>query len=58
MIIAASTGQTESLENVKKGFTKGFVTKEEYESTLRAYHERQTEMKSEARDKVAAYLAG
>ena len=32
----------------------GVVTKDEYESTLRAYYERQTEMKSEERDKAAA----
>ena len=59
MIIAARAGHKESLEYVKKGFTKGFVTKDEYESTLRAYHKRQTEMKSEARDKAAAaFIAG
>jgi hypothetical protein len=49
-IIAAKAGHTESLDVVKKGFTKGLVTKDEYASVLRAYHERQTEMKSVARD--------
>ena len=49
-ILAASAGYPESLDVVKKVFTKGSVTKDEYASTLRAYHERQTEMKSEARD--------
>ena len=57
-IIAAKAGDKGSLEYVKKGFTNRFVTKDEYESTLRAYHERQTEVKSEARDKAAAFLAG
>ena len=56
-IIAAKAGHTESLDVVKKGFTKGFVTKDEYASTLRAYHESQTEMKSEARDKAADFQA-
>ena len=56
-IIAARAGHTESLDVVKKGFTKGFVIKDEYASTLRAYHESQTEMKSEARDKAADFQA-
>ena len=34
------------------------VTKNEYESTLRAFHESQMEMKSDARDTAAAILAG
>ena len=33
----------------------GLVTKELYASNLRAYHERQKEMKSDMRDKAAAY---
>ena len=32
--------------------TSGFVTKDEYEGAVRAYYNRQIEMKSEARDKV------
>ena len=50
MIIAARAGFSQSLDQVKKGFQTGFVTKDEYAGTLRAYHERQTETKSEARD--------
>jgi hypothetical protein len=50
MIIAAKAGNPPSLDNVKIRFRNEHVTKDEYESTLRAYHERQTEMKSEARD--------
>ena len=45
--IATSAGHPESLDVVKEGFMKGYVTKHEYESTLRAYHERQTEMESD-----------
>ena len=54
-IIAARAGLKLSLDNVKKGFMKGVVTKEEYASTLRCYYDRQAEMKSDARDKAAAY---
>ena len=56
-IIAAKSGFRPSLDKIKEGFTKGFVTKDEYASTLRAYHESQTEMKSEARDKAAEFDA-
>ena len=42
--------EEEALERIKtEGFMKGVVTKDEYESTLRAYHEKQIEMKSEQR---------
>ena len=53
-LMAARAGDKTSLDNVKEGFLKGIVTKDEYASTLRAYHERQKEMKSDARDKAAA----
>ena len=49
-MLAAKSGYKDSLDQVKEGFTMGIVTKDEYASTLRAYHESQTEMKSEARD--------
>ena len=51
-VVAASAGFRHSLDKVKQGFMDGLVTKNEYESTLRAYHERQSEMKSEARDQA------
>ena len=54
-LIAAKAGYNKSLDVVKDGFMNGLVTKHEYEITLRAYHERQTEMKSVARD--AAFKA-
>ena len=55
MIIAARAGYKLSLDTVKGGFMKGIViTKDEYEKTLRAYHERQQEMKSDMRDKAVA----
>ena len=41
-ILAAKFGHEGSLEMVTIGFRKGRVTKDDYESTLRAYHESQT----------------
>ena len=52
--IAARAGHKESLDCIKGGFRRGFVTKDEYASTLRAHHEQQKEMKSDARDKAVA----
>ena len=37
---------------VKDGFMKGYVTKDEYANTLRAYQKIQDEMKSDQRDKA------
>jgi hypothetical protein len=51
-IISASAGHKLSLDNVKYGYTKGHVTKEEYANTLREYQKSQDEMKSKARDKA------
>ena len=45
-----------SLDRVTSGFRDGIVTKGEYEWSLRAYHNRQLAMKSEARDKAAAVV--
>ena len=53
IMIAARAGDEESLDAVKLGYMDGFITKDEYASTLRVYHERQSEMKSEARDTFA-----
>jgi len=56
-MISAKGGYDDSLGMVKKGFMNGNVTKDEYASTLRAYHERQKEMKSDERDKASIYYA-
>ena len=56
MIIAARAGYEESSDMVKKGFMTGFISKDEYARTLRAYHERQKEMKSDARDYGCAHF--
>ena len=49
-IIAAKAGYKPSLDNMKVGYKRGIVTKDEYANTLRAYQERQNEMKSDDRD--------
>ena len=51
-ILAARAGHTESLDRVKEGFMGGIITKDEYANTLRAYHQRRNEMKSDDRDKA------
>jgi hypothetical protein len=55
-VLAAKAGHEEALEAVKQGFMGGVVAKDEYANTLREYHESQTEMKSEERDKAARTL--
>lgn len=51
-MIAAKSGYKLSLDLVKIGFRAGHITKDEYESALRAYHKSQADMKSQARDIV------
>ena len=52
-LIAARAGDPLSLENVKKGYTIGHVTKDEYANTLRTYQKAQDERKSKEREKAA-----
>ena len=51
-IIAAKAGFKDSLDQVKIGFMKGIITKDEYANTLRVYQQRHDEMKSDDRDKA------
>jgi TPR repeat protein len=55
-IIAAKAGYKQSLDTVKEGFMDGIVTKDECANTLRAYQERQDEMKSDDRDIARALV--
>ncbi len=48
-IIAAKLGYDKALAGVKKGFTKGFVSKEEYEAALRGHQAAVDATKSELR---------
>ena len=54
-LISARAGDKKSLEAIRAGFTDGIITKDEYANTLRSYQKSQNEMKSDARDKAAAY---
>ena len=57
LIIAAKFGHRASLDKIMDMFAARLATKDDYEQSLRAYHERQLEIKSEARDKAAANRA-
>ena len=48
-MIAASAGNDNSLKKVGEGYKGGYVTKEEYAKTLRAFKVSQDEVKSEER---------
>ena len=56
-LISAKAGHNYSLDAVKKGFTKGLLTKDEYANTLRANQKIQDEMKSDDRDRAVIYKA-
>eukprot|EP00956_Cyclotella_meneghiniana_P003667 scaffold4459_cov64-Cyclotella_meneghiniana.AAC.4 len=53
-VIAAKCGCDYSLDIVKQGFKDGYVTKEDFEKTLRDYQASCDETKSEQRDRAAA----
>lgn len=55
-IISARAGNNDPMNNVRFGFKKGYITKDEYESTLREYQKRQDEVKSDARDEAARMI--
>ena len=55
-LIAAKTGEKKALDNVKIGFMKGIVTKDDYANTLRAHQKSLNEMKSDARDKAICFF--
>lgn len=52
-VIAAKSGYELALHHVKEGYTKGHVTKDEFEDALRSYKKSADEMKSDARDEAA-----
>ena len=55
-MISAKGGYDDSLDAVKQGFQFGFVLKDEYANTLRAYQKSNKEMKSDERDKAASEM--
>ena len=52
--IAAKAGDNNALDDVKYGYTAGYVTKDEYAQALRGYQKWQDEVRSDARDKAKA----
>ena len=54
-MLSARAGDKDSLGVVKKRFMEGFVAKDEYANTLRAYQQRHDEIKSDDRDRAAFY---
>ena len=53
-MISASAGCDDSLKMVQSGYRLGFVTKYDFEKTLRAHKKSRDELKSEWRNKAAA----
>ena len=51
-MIVARAGHKKSLDRVKDGFLHGFITKDKYAQTLRAYQKRVDEMTSVAREEA------
>ena len=56
-LIGARGGDEECLSRVRMGISLGLVTKEEYGDALRAYKQRQDEVRSDMRDEVLVYQA-
>ena len=52
-IMAAKAGLKFSLDMIKYGYEKGYVTKDEYANTRRAYQQQQEETTSDERNKAA-----
>ena len=55
--IAASAGHYKAMFQLKIGFQKGYVSQESIDSSLKAYNNSCTEMRSEARDAYIQILA-
>ena len=57
LMIAAKAGYEPSLKVMESAFRRGYVAKDEYEQSLRGYHESVKEMQSPQRDRAAAWYA-
>eukprot|EP00979_Chaetoceros_neogracilis_P002190 scaffold383_cov229-Chaetoceros_neogracile.AAC.7 len=55
-MISANDGYDLSMKEIQEGYQSGFVTKDDYEKTMWAYGNLIDEMKSDDRDRYAAYL--
>jgi TPR repeat protein len=56
-MISANDGWDSSMKAVQEGYKSGFVTKDDYAKTIRAYGNSIKEMKSDDRDRYAAFRA-
>jgi hypothetical protein len=56
-MISANDGYNLSMKSVQEGHKRGFVTKDDYAKTTRAYGNSIEEMKSDDRDRFAAFRA-
>ena len=54
-MIAAGGGSNESLKAIKQMYSNGYATKDDYANALRAYQTYLGEVKSDDRDKDAAF---
>ena len=54
-MISAGAGHDKSLQNIRKCYTNGHATKDDFERALRAHKEAKDEMKSDQRD--ASFVA-
>jgi hypothetical protein len=55
-MISANDGYELAMNEIQEGYKSGFVTKDDYEKTTRAYGNSIDEMKSDERDRYAAHL--
>jgi hypothetical protein len=56
LMISANDGYDLSMKGVQEGHKRGFVTKDDYAKTIRAYGNSIDKMKSDDRDRAAAFL--
>jgi len=56
LMISANDGCDLSMKEVQEGYRRGFVTKDDYAETIRAYGNSIDQMKSDDRDRAAAAL--
>ena len=54
-MIAVGSGDHDSLKQIKQFYSKGYATKDDYANALRAYQAYLKEIKSDDRDKAAAF---
>ena len=54
-MIAAGSGDNNSLDMIKQMFLKGFATKDDYAKALQTYQAHLNEIKSPQRDEAAAF---